>query len=510
MHKSSSVDSLCLSHAEKMDSTALGQSSALFVNTEASGSGRAQVMPRGSAGLIGSEMLQNMLIDERMRCEHHKTNYQTLKAEHTRLQDEYARAQSELKRMLCEKQTTQEKLQLLLAELRGELLDKTRELEELKLQVMTPQRMELLKAQVHQEMEVPIREHFSKLEEEAEKYRSEYNKLRYELTFFKSEFDHQREEHERILQERGIRYNADLARLERDKEELTAQLQSGDPARDGKRVEALLREKAQLHQRLRGLEAEVAELRAEKDSTGAQAENTQRIQLRQLVESQAALKALESEKQSLRMHLQLVEKELHLSQEQNTTITTKLHKAEREMNDLHHQVEEKMHAHKLELANVKLECLKARGEVERERDILQTQVESLQSDLEVLKATVKRNTELLSDKEREMVRRLQGAKEEEMQKMAAVQEEKLELEHRLSELEQQRALQEATGNSKSEEFEDRLRAAQLGEEVARKELQNIKAKVQQQGLQLEELERQKTENTELRRVGQFVGVLGGS
>lgn len=36
-----------------------------------------------------------------------------------------------------------------------------------------------------------------------------------------------------------------------------------------------------------------------------------------------------------------------------------------------------MHNHKLELANVKLECLKARGEVEKERDILQTQVESM-------------------------------------------------------------------------------------------------------------------------------------
>lgn len=43
--------------------------------------------------------------------------------------------QSDLKRMLNEKQAGQEKLQLLLAELRGELLDKTRELEELKLQV---------------------------------------------------------------------------------------------------------------------------------------------------------------------------------------------------------------------------------------------------------------------------------------------------------------------------------------------------------------------------------------
>ncbi len=31
--------------------------------------------------------------------------------------------------------------------------------------------------------------------QEAENYRSEYNKLRYDLTFLKSEFDHQKEEH---------------------------------------------------------------------------------------------------------------------------------------------------------------------------------------------------------------------------------------------------------------------------------------------------------------------------
>uniref|UniRef100_A0AAR2IMQ3 Centrosomal protein 83 n=1 Tax=Pygocentrus nattereri TaxID=42514 RepID=A0AAR2IMQ3_PYGNA len=361
--------------------------------------------------------LQKMLIDERMRCENHKTNYQTLKAEHTRLQDEYTRVQSELKRMLSEKQAGQEKLQLLLAELRGELLDKTRELEELKLQVMTPQRLELLKAQVQQEMEAPIRERFSKLEEEAEKYRSEYNKLRYDLTFLKSEFDHQREEHERILEERKMRYSADLARLERDKEELSAQLQSTDPARDGKRVEALLREKAQLHQRIRGLEAEVAELRAERDSSGAQAENVQRIQIRQLAETQAAVKALESEKQSARMQLERVEKELRSTQEQNTLLTGKLHKAEREISTLNSQVEGMRHTHKLELANVKLECVRARGEVERERDALQAQLEG--KHIDVWKAAVDRNKELLSEKERELVRRVQAAREEEIQKMTA-------------------------------------------------------------------------------------------
>ncbi len=52
-----------------------------------------------------------------------------------RLQDEHTRAQSELKRLLGDRQVAQEKQQLLLAELRGEVLDKTRELEELRLQV---------------------------------------------------------------------------------------------------------------------------------------------------------------------------------------------------------------------------------------------------------------------------------------------------------------------------------------------------------------------------------------
>uniref|UniRef100_A0A8C2A1L9 Centrosomal protein 83 n=1 Tax=Cyprinus carpio TaxID=7962 RepID=A0A8C2A1L9_CYPCA len=450
----------------------------------------------GSMGLTSSDMeLQKMLIDERMRCENHKTNYQTLKVEHTRLQDEYTRAQSELKRLLSDRQVAQEKQQLLLAELRGELLDKTRELEELRLQVLSPQRLELLKAQVQQELEAPIRERFNKLQEEAENYRSEYNKLRYDLTFLKSEFDHQKEEHVRVLEERRIRHEADVARLERDKENLAAQLQSGDPARDGKRVEALLREKAQLHQRLKGLEAEVTELRAERNNSGAQAENVQRIQIRQLAESQAAVKALEAEKQSIHMQLDRTESELRLSQEQNTLLTGKLHKVEREIHSLNSQIEEMKHTHKLELSNLKLECVRAKGDLERDRDTLQCQVE----DIEVMKSALERNKELISEKEREMVRRVQAAREDEIHKMASLQEEKLELENRLSELEQQRALQEAAGSSQKEEWDERLRAAQLGEESVRKELQNLRVKVQQQGQQLEELESLRAENADLRR-----------
>ncbi|KAM3842574.1 LOW QUALITY PROTEIN: tetraspanin-8-like [Diretmus argenteus] len=59
-------------------SSALSQSAPFFI----------PVPLEPGAGMGGSEMeLQKLLIDERMRCENHKTNYQTLKAEHTRFQD---------------------------------------------------------------------------------------------------------------------------------------------------------------------------------------------------------------------------------------------------------------------------------------------------------------------------------------------------------------------------------------------------------------------------------------
>ncbi|XP_039647720.1 centrosomal protein of 83 kDa isoform X2 [Perca fluviatilis] len=492
-----------------MTSSALGHSAPLLPNLEP-GMGKSAAMLGLSAGLGGAEMeLQKMLIDERMKCEKHRTNYQTLKAEHASLQDEFTRVQGELKRLLSDRQAQQEKLQLLLAELRGELLDKTRELEELRLQVMTPQRLELLRAQVQQEMEAPVRERFNKLEEETEKYRSEYNKLRYDFTFLKSQFDHQREEHAHKLEETRIRYEAEIAHLEKDREELVAQYQSLDPLRDGKRVEALLREKAQLHLRLKGLEAEVAELRAQKENSGQQAENVQRIQIRQLTESQAAVKSLEAERQSLRLQLERMESELHLIHEQNSQLTGRLHKAEREVNSLTCQIESLKHSHKLELASVKLECARSKGELERERDALQGQIDGLQADVEVLKAAVARHKEVLLEKERELVRKVQSAREEEFRKTATLHEEKLEVENRLAALEQQRALQDATDQAQMEEWEERLRSTQQGEESARKELQNLRSKLQQQSSQLEELERQKAEVADLQQ-NQELGVQLGT
>uniref|UniRef100_A0A1A8FCN8 Coiled-coil domain containing 41 n=1 Tax=Nothobranchius korthausae TaxID=1143690 RepID=A0A1A8FCN8_9TELE len=489
-----------------MSSSAPGQSAPRVSNLEP-GMGRSAAMLGLSAGLGGAELeLQKMLIDERMKCEHHKTNYQTLQAEHVSLQDELLRLQGELRRLQSERLLQQEKLQQLLADLRGQLLDKNRELEELRLQVMTPQRLELLRAQVQQEMEAPVRARFTQLEEEAEKYRSEFNKLRYDFTVLQSQSELQREEHARVLEERRICYDAEIARLEKDRDELVAQYQGSNPLHDGKRVEALLREKTQLHVRLKGLEAEVAELRAQKENSGQQAENVQRLQIRQLSEFQATVKSLEAERQSLRQQQERLENELRLSHEQNSQLTGRLHKAEREVSTLTSQLESLKHSHKVEITSVKLECSRSKVEVERERDILQSQVDGLLADVEVHKAAAERFKKVKADKEKEVVRKVQAAREEEFRKTAVLHEEKLELESRLAALEKQRALQEASEHALKEEWEEQVRSAQLGEESARRELQNLRSKLQQQNSHLEELERQKAEISDLQQHNQELGV----
>ncbi|XP_045149391.1 centrosomal protein of 83 kDa isoform X3 [Echinops telfairi] len=371
--------------------------------------------PAGDSALTHSQTeFQKMLIDERLRCEHHKTNYKSLKAEHTKLQNEYIKSQNDLKRLLNEKQTHQEKFQLLLAELREELVGKTKELEEIKAQVLTPQKLELLRAQIQQELETPMRERFQNLDEEVEKYRSEYNKLRYEHTFLKSEFEHQKAECSRILQEEKIKYES------------------------------------------------------------------------------------EAEKQSAKLQCERLEKELQSSSEQNSLFLSKLHKAEREVTVLTSQVKELKHSNKLEITDIKLEAARAKSELEREKNKIQSELDGLQSDNEVLKSAVEYHKVLLVEKDRELIRKVQAAKEEGYQKLVALQDEKLELENRLADLEKMKVEHEVWRQSEKDQCEEKLRASQMAEESARKELQSIRLKLKQQFMNIENAEKEKKENSDLR------------
>ncbi|XP_077400049.1 centrosomal protein of 83 kDa-like [Vanacampus margaritifer] len=450
-------------------------------------------------GLEGAGMeFQHMLGDLQGKCETYKSNYNVLKIEHSSLQDELSHVQGEVKRLHGQ----HNKLQSQLATQSRELLDKNKETEELRLQVMTPKRLELLRAQVQQELEAPIRERFIKLEEEAEKYRSEFNKLRYAFTFLNSQFEHQKEEHVGVLDGQKMRFEVEIAHLKKEKETMLAQFKNVDPLHERKQVELLLKEKTQLTMLLKGLQAEVDELHAMKDSSDQQVENIQLAQNRQLTESQAVAKSLESERQCMSLRLERLEAELRLSQERNNQLTGQLHKTKRDVNSLTCQMESLKLSHKTEVDNVKLEFTRSKGEVERECDSLRGQKESLQTEVVVLKEMLERRNKIVVEKEMEMVRKVKSVCDEEMYKTTVLLQEKIDLEQHLMEFEQQKAMQDINMQSQKDEWQEQLGIANKREESVRKELQVLKTKLKQQSDQLEELERHKMEVIDLKEKNQ--------
>ena len=70
--------------------------------------------------------------------------------------------------------------------------------------------MDLMRMQLAEEVEEPYREKFHKLNSEVDAYRTELNKLKYEHSFLKSEYEHEQEEHQRVLKEMKMRHEAEV------------------------------------------------------------------------------------------------------------------------------------------------------------------------------------------------------------------------------------------------------------------------------------------------------------
>ena len=74
--------------------------------------------------------------------------------------------------------------------------------------------VESMKLQAHSEVEKSFRERFDQLDHELEKSRGENKKLKYDYNFLKSEFEHSRQEQQRIVEEMTLRSEAEVCVFE--------------------------------------------------------------------------------------------------------------------------------------------------------------------------------------------------------------------------------------------------------------------------------------------------------
>ncbi|KAI8503451.1 establishment of centrosome localization [Branchiostoma belcheri] len=448
--------------------------------------------------LASETELQKMLTDEKMRSEQHKTNYETLKAEHTRLQDEHILLQEQLRGLRESHTSVQAECQTLIAQARLDVSQKIALIEELKSQVMSSQRLEMIRVQVREEVEGPYRERISKLDQELDKLRTEMNQLRYEHSFLKSEYEHQQTEHKRIVEETTLKYEAEIIDLRKDREAILARQQEEED-HDSQRVRTLQKENAQLHLKVKGLLTELEEIRAQRESSGMQSDHVSRLQAKQLAETTASLRAAESEKQSLKMRCERLQQDLDAALDQQSKLSSQLGDVQREHMAIRHKYDEISHKHKLEVTNMKMETVKRTGELERERDQLRSETEGIRTQLEVLQQTIERQSAELADKERELVRRVQAARDEEGEKLIKLQTEQMEMDAKMAEMERQRLEDESTKMAERERAEERVNEAMRRKDAAEREVQELKGRVQQEQSVQREAETERANNSELRQ-----------
>jgi len=70
--------------------------------------------------------------------------------------------------------------------------------------------MESMKLQAQGELEKSYREQLAQVDRELDKFRGENKKLKYDYNFLKSEFEHSRQEQQRIIEEMTLRNEAEV------------------------------------------------------------------------------------------------------------------------------------------------------------------------------------------------------------------------------------------------------------------------------------------------------------
>eukprot|EP00795_Rhopilema_esculentum_P012473 gene12473-3152_t len=420
--------------------------------------------------------LETMVAEQRIRIEKYRTMYETIKTEHVQLEEEKTKQDNAMKASKEELHLMQQRFQELINQARLESDQKIQECEELKIHVMTPQKMEVLRVKLQEEVEAAYKQKLETADLELDKYRSDFNKLRYEYSFLKSEYEHEQTRARTMLEELTTQHRIEVDILNKDKEDLTEQLRRHEEHSDAQRLRTLQKENAQLNMKVKSLLDELDDIREKREASGLQSDHVTRLQARQLTELSAHCKSLEAEKDALKMQLERVQAELDRAVKQQEISSHSAMKFERENLQIRSEMEELIHNHKVEINNVRLCLTKDKGDLERERDSFESQLQTSNNKISVLTQNIEALKEALSKKEEELVRRVQEVKETEWEKISKLESHKLQAESQLAEIERQDQLEKELNSVKMKLSQQVQIADQL--EEAKRQNQEHKAKHQ--------------------------------
>ncbi|KAH7645401.1 hypothetical protein HUG17_0939 [Dermatophagoides farinae] len=191
------------------------------------------------------EELQKLLAEERKRGEQRRNNYNNLKSEHLKLQDEYLNLQAEMKQILEETVYFKEKKNEELEELLKINETKSKQIGKLEKNIREND-PEILRIKLIDELDEPLR----KAEKEKERLNKDRERLCNELKLCKQQIEHMEKEHLDAIEKIKLSYEVELNLIKREKEEIRIRLVEASQVPDVKKLIDLSEENSRLNRRL--------------------------------------------------------------------------------------------------------------------------------------------------------------------------------------------------------------------------------------------------------------------
>ncbi|XP_065827875.1 centrosomal protein of 83 kDa-like [Oscarella lobularis] len=442
--------------------------------------------------------LEAQLFEYRARSEKFKTNFQEVKQKFLQVEDTNSSLQKELE----ESRETQKRVQNECAEAiereRREKEALVDEFDKMRAQLMTPQKLELLKHEMKTELEVPYREKLDAVENELEFYKSKLNKMRYEYSFLQSDLGNKLKESQAVIGDMQTRHKSELEGLLRERKEWLSKRESEGP-HEAQVLRHLQRENTQLNVKVKALLDEIDELQELKEAQILKAEQNAHAQSRELAEARSLWKALETEKASALIQCERLQEQVQTFLEEQDVLAAKCRESDRECMMLKSQMNDMEHKQKIEISNMKLSLIQGRGELEKERDSLQREIEAAENKIDVLERTLDEMSNRLAGNERDFEKRLQVALDVEMQKRTEIEQEKLDLETQLTEMERDKIDASAAHRAEMGKLEEEVLRSRETKELTVRECERLKSQLQDEKRRIEDLEEEKVAATEIQQ-----------
>jgi len=369
----------------------------------------------------GHALLQKALGDERARSDQHKQNYEQVKTQLAQLQERYGVLEAQYQQALDDALSMQTKAKAGFQQLQKELRDKNADIEDLKLQALTPEKEELLRQKIALEQEQPFAEKLCAVELEAEKFRNDYNGLRYQHALVQSEFESEQKKAERTIEELKLKFDAECNRLQRERDDAIARCSKATETEvESKRH--LSKENFKLQNRVKCFMEEVAEEKSKREEIVNKLESANKKLTTQIAELKTKVRSADSEKASLTQQLKIANDKSESLTTSNSALHARLMEADKKREIVVGEKEKQERDFKRELNALQIDAVKLKSDHAREKDELKNRVVVLECDVETQKERVAKKVEEVLEKEREGEKRVAEVREgewKEKQKKAA-------------------------------------------------------------------------------------------